>query len=101
MQVVVETLEQTIAQVHVSNRINSLRELHTSRHLTVSVSPLMLNTLHMPLVYNDDNLLLRAFVNGLEKILITLIHENLLESWEEDVQVLNVPVHKVCVGTFF
>lgn len=99
MQVVVETLEQTIAQVHVSNRINSLSELHTSWHLTVSVSPLMLNTLHVPLVYNDDNLLLRAFINGLEKILVTLIHENLLESWEEDVQVLNVPVDKIWVGT--
>ena len=99
MQVVVETLEETIAQVHVSDRINTLREVHTSWHLAVSVSPLMLNTLHMPLVYNNDNLFFRAFIDGLEKILVSLIDENLLESGEVDVQILDEPVNKIRVST--
>jgi len=95
VQVIVETLEETIAQVHISNRINTFREVHTSWQLAVSVSPLVLNTLHMPLVHNNDNLFLRALVNSREKILVSLINENLLEPWEEDVQVLNHPVDKV------
>lgn len=98
VQIIVEAGEETFAQVHISNRINTLWEVNTSWHLTVSVSPLVLNTLHMPLIDNDDNLLLWALVNGLEQVLVTLIHEDLLEPWEEDVRALNKPVDHVWVA---
>lgn len=55
----------------------------------------MLNTLHMPLVHNHHNLLVIASINGSEKIVISLINENLLESWEEDVHTLDIPVKEI------
>lgn len=99
MESIVKTLEQTITQVHITNGINSLWEVHTSWHLTISVSPLVLNSLHVPLVDDDHNFLLGALVNCLEKILISLVNEDLFESWEVNVHVLNIPVQYVRICT--
>lgn len=55
----------------------------------------MLDAFHMPLVDNDHNLFLWALVDGLEEILVTFINENLFDSWEEDVNILNVPIDHV------
>ena len=98
LQSVEETLEQTIAKIHVSNRIDTFWELHTSRHLSVSVCPLMLDTFHMPLIDNDNYFFLWTLINSLEQVWVSLVNKNLLKSWEEDVHVLNVPVHEIWVG---
>lgn len=97
MERVVETLEETVTEVHVANWIDSFRELNTAWELAVPVGPLVLDTLHVPLVDNDDNFLFRALINSLEEILIPLVHEDLLEAREVDVSVLDVPVDEVRV----
>lgn len=97
VQCVVETLEETVAEVHVANWIDSFRELNATGDLSVSVGPFVLDTLHVPLVDNDDDFFIRALVDGGEEILITLVNEDLLEAWEEDGNVLDVPVDEVRV----
>lgn len=99
MEVVVEALEETIAKIHVSDWIDTFWEVHTSWHLTVSVGPFMLNALHMPLVDNHNNFFLRALIDSLEKVIVSLVYENLLKPWEVDLNVLNIPVHDIWVST--
>lgn len=85
MQVVVESLEKTITEVHVTNWVDTFREGHTSWQLTVSVGPFVLNTLHVPLVDDDNNSLVVARVNLSEEILVSLVDKDGLELREEDV----------------
>ena len=99
MESVVKTLEQTIAEVHVTNGVDSLCKVYASRELAVSVSPLVLDAFHVPLVDNNDNFLVRTFIDGRKKILVSLVNEDLFESWEEYVHVLNEPVDEVRVKT--
>ena len=47
--------------------------------------PVVLNALHVPLVYDDNNFLLGALVDSLEQVIITLVNDNALDSGEEDV----------------
>lgn len=101
MQVVVQSLEQTITKVHVTDWVDSFWEVHTSWHLTVSVGPFMLDSLHMPLVYNNNDSLVVAGVNLSEEVFISLVDKNSLEFREKDIHRLNIPVHKVGVKTFF
>lgn len=92
---VVESLEETVSKIHISNNINTIGEVDASWHLSVSVSPVVLNSLHMPLVDDHNDFLMGTFVDGLEEIFISLINENLFEFWEEKIKGLNIPVHKV------
>lgn len=92
---IVEALEETVTEVHVANRINTLRELYTAWELAVQVSPLVLNALHMPLVDHNNNSLLRTLINGLKEVLVTLIHKDLLQAREVNINVLDIPVDKV------
>ena len=59
----------------------------------------MFNTFHMPLINNNNNSLSFTFINLLEKVLISLINENVLEFWEENIHVLDKPVYLVWVNT--
>ncbi len=94
---IVKTLEETLSQVHVSDGIDGLCENHTSGKLAVAVAPVVLNTLDMPLVHKDNDLLCLALIDLLEKILIALVNENLLQSGEEDGRALNIPVDEVLI----
>ena len=58
---------------------------------------MVLNTLEMPLVDEDDDLLSGALINLSEEILITLVNKNFLQSGEEDLCALNVPVDQVLI----
>lgn len=49
------------------------------------MSPVVLNALHMPLVDDDHNFLLRALVDSLEQVVITLVDDDALDSREENV----------------
>ena len=95
VQSVVESLEETVSQVHVTNWVNALWEGDASWKLAVSVSPVVLDTLHVPLVHNNDDFLLWAFIDLSEEIVISLIDENLFEFWEEEIHGLNVPVDEI------
>ena len=97
MQRIVQALEETFPQVHIADGVNGLGKGNTTRKLAVAVAPVMLNTLEMPLVNQDDDLLSLALINLLEEILITLIDKDLFQSGEEDVSALCVPVDKVLV----
>ena len=90
---VVQSLEQTVSQVHISDHVDAVWEGNRSWQLSVSVSPVVLDTLHVPLVDEDNDFLLWAFINFLEKLIISLVNENALEFGEEDSKGLNVPVH--------
>ena len=61
----------------------------------------MLDSLHVPLVYQDDNLLLGAGINSSKQIFVTLVDEDSLEVGEEDVSTLNVPVDHVLIEALF
>jgi hypothetical protein len=64
------------------------------------VAPVVLNTFEMPLINDHNNFLSLALINLLEKILITLVDKNLLQSGEEDVCTLSVPVDKMLIKAF-
>jgi hypothetical protein len=64
------------------------------------MSPVVLDTFHVPLIYDDNNFLSFAFINLFEQIIISLINENAFEFGEEDIHALNVPVKQVLINTF-
>lgn len=100
MQAVVHSLEQTVSKIHIANWVYVL-EVDASWKLSIGMSPLVLNTLHMPLVYNDNNPFSITFIYLLEEILVSLVNENVLKLWEEDVCVLNEPVDLIRVKALF
>jgi len=60
-------------------------------------APVVLDALKMPLVHKNDDLLALSGVDLLVKIKVTLINEDLLQSGEENVCALDVPVDQVLV----
>lgn len=100
VQVVVEAIEKTFAQVHVTDRVDALREVHAARHLAVSVSPMVLDTFHVPLVDDNDYFLTICLVDLSEEILVSLVNHYLFKLGEEDVGRLDVPVHFIGVQDF-
>lgn len=94
---VVKTLVQTLAQVHVTDGVDALGELHGAGQLSVSVAPVVLDTLHVPLVHNNDNFLALAAIDLFKEFLVLLVNEDLLDLWEEAGGCCDVPVHLVLV----
>ena len=94
---VVKSLEETLAQVHITDRVNGVSEDHRTRNLTIAIAPMMLDTFKMPLVDKHDNFLSGILIDLSEKILITLVHKDLLKSREEDLSGLSVPVDQVLI----
>ena len=92
-QVVVKALEQTLTEVHVTDRVDTLGEVNATGNLAVPVSPVMLNALHVPLVDNDDHFLATGPVNLSKEVRVALIDHDLFDSGEEGVCRLNEPVH--------
>lgn len=77
MKVVVKSLEKTFSQVHVTDGVHVLK-LNRAGNLTKSVSPVVLDALHVPLVdYNYDTVTL-GLLNLLEQIFVSLIHKDRL-----------------------
>lgn len=97
MQVVIKTVEETLAEVHVTDGVNAFGELDAARNLTVAVSPVVLDALHVPLVDNNYDLIALCVVDLTEQILILLVDKDLLQLWEEHICGLNEPVHVVGV----
>lgn len=64
------------------------------------VAPVVLDTLHVPLVDYCDYALALAVVDVLEEVLVTLVHEDLLHSGEEDICGLNIPVDQMLISAF-
>ncbi len=95
MGIVVKSLEETLSQVHITNWVDSISKVLTSRDLTVSMSPVMFNTFHVPLIDNNHHFLSFTLIYILEQIFITLVYKYLLHSWEEYVCTLDVPVDEV------
>ena len=93
VQIVVEPVEETLAQVHVTDRVDALAEFDTAGDLAVAVSPVVLNALHVPLVDNDDHFLATGPVNLSKEVRVALIDHDLFDSGEEGVRRLNEPVH--------
>ena len=85
MKVVVQPIKQTFAEVHVANWIDSFREFDTTRNLSIAMSPVMLNALHVPLIDYNNNFVSLSCVNHFKEILITFINENLLHLGEENI----------------
>ena len=98
MKSVVKSLEETVSKIHISDRVDTLWESDGSWKLAVPSSPVVLNSLHMPLVDDNDYLLFRAFVDCCEQVIIPLVNKDLLETWEEDGHGLDEPVHKVRIS---
>ena len=98
---IVKSREETLSEIHVTNWVDSLWEVNTSWKLTVSMSPVVLNTFHVPLVDNDYDFLLWTLIDSCKEVLIFLIDKYSLEFWEEDIHRLNVPIHQVLITALF
>jgi hypothetical protein len=92
VKIIVESLEQTLSQVHITNGINTVLEGHRSRELAITMAPEVLNTLHVPLVHNGYDFLTLTLINVFEEVFISLIYEDFLQAREENIKVLNVPI---------
>ena len=57
LQGVVETLEKSLAQVHITDGVDGVSEDHRAGELAVAVAPMVLDTFQVPLVDEDDDLL--------------------------------------------
>jgi len=101
VQNIVHSLEQTISKVHIANWVYSLWEIDTSWKLSIRVCPFMFNTFHMPLIDNNNNSLSITFINLLVKVLVSLINENVLKFWEEDIHILDEPINLVWIQALF
>lgn len=77
VQVVVQPVEQTFSQRHVTNWVDVL-ELDRAGNLTISMGPFMLDAFHVPLVNDGDNGITLCLVDLLEEVLVTVIHEDFL-----------------------
>lgn len=97
MQVVVESLEETISKVHVSNWVNPFWEVNASWKLSIGMGPFVLNTFHVPLIDNNYYFLVSAFINLLKQILVSSINENTFKFWEIQISGLNKPVDLIRV----
>jgi hypothetical protein len=101
VKVIVEALEETLAEVHVSDGIDRLGEVDRTRQLSVVMAPVVLDTFKMPLINQDNDLVALSTVYLLVEILIPLVNKDLLQSREEDLRALNVPVDEVLVEALF
>lgn len=101
VEVIVESLEKTLAQIHVSDRVNTFWEFNRAGHLSIAMTPLMLNSFHMPLIDEHNDFLAFCFVNLLEQLFISLIYEKFLVLIEKNVHALDVPVYLMRVHTLF
>ena len=75
--------------------------MHGSWKLTIPLAPEMFDTLHVPLVDDCNHCLALTLIYCSEEILVSLVDENLLDSWEEHIERLNVPVYEVLIQTLF
>ena len=98
---IVETLEQTLAQVHVADRVDSLGELAGAGQLAVPVAPVVLDAFHVPLVDDHDNFVALGVVDLFEKLGVALVHANSLPLGEEGGHRSDIPVHEVLVHALF
>jgi len=55
----------------------------------------------MPLIDNNNNSLSITFINLLVKVLVSLINENVLKFWEEDIHILDEPINLVWIQALF
>lgn len=94
---IVETLEQTLAQVHVADRVDSLGELAGAGQLAVPVAPVVFNALQVPLINNDDDLFSLGGVDLLEELFVLLVYEDPLQVGEVFGSAGGVPIHQVLV----
>ncbi len=101
VKVIVEALEETLAEVHVSDGVDRLGEADGTRQLSVVMAPVMLDTFKMPLINQDNDLVALSTVYLLVEILIPLVNKDLLQSREEDLRALDVPVDEVLVEALF
>jgi hypothetical protein len=85
MQSIIHSLEETFSQVEVTNRIYRAFKMHTSRNLAISMAPMMLNSFHVPLVDNNDNLFMRTSVNLFEQTLVSFVDKDSLQLRKENV----------------
>jgi len=96
-----QTLVQTLAQVHVANRVNAFWELDGTRQLAVPVAPVVLDAFHVPLVDDHDNFVALGVVDLFEKLGVALVHANSLPLGEEGGHRSDIPVHEVLVHALF
>ena len=101
LQVVVQSVEETFAQVHVADWVDTLGEVDRAGDLAIAMGPVVLNALHVPLVDDNDNFVTLGVINLPKQLLILLIDHDLLELGEVQIGRLNKPVHLGGVQAFF
>jgi hypothetical protein len=94
---VVKSLEETFTTVHIANGVDGISKDNAARKLTIAVAPVMLNTLQVPLIDEDNDLLALGLINLSEDIFITFINKDLLQFREEDSCALDVPVDQMLI----
>jgi len=74
VQIVVKTSPETVAKIHITDRIDSFREMNTAWNLAISVCPVVLNTFHVPLVDHNNDCVSFSLINLTEKLGIFFIY---------------------------
>jgi len=60
----------------------------------------MLNSLHVPLVNDNNNFFMLWFIDDSEKIIISLVDKDFFVFWEENIHRLDIPVNQMRIKTF-
>lgn len=97
MKRVVQKLEKTFSEIHVSDGVDRLVDSNGSGDLTVMVGPVVLEVLHVPLVDNNYYSLSVISLHLSEDILTSLVNNDSLQVREEVGHGGNIPVDKVSV----
>ena len=82
MKIIVESHKKTCSKIHVTNWVNAFWEVNASWKLTVSKSPVVFNTFHVPLVNKYNNFLVFTFIDLLEKVFVSSVDKDSFKLWE-------------------
>ena len=97
LEVLVQPLEETLAEVHIADGVDALGELDGAGQLSVAVAPVVLDTFQVPLVYEHHDFVAGGLVYFGEQLFVLLVHEDFLELGEESRSRLREPVYHVLV----
>ena len=82
MKIVVKSVKKTCSEIHVTNWVNAFWEVNASWKLSVSSSPVVFNTFHVPLVYKYNNFLIFTFIDLFKKVFVSSVDKDSFKLWE-------------------
>lgn len=82
MKIIVKSIKKTSSKIHVTNWVNAFWEVNTSWKLSISSSPVVFNTFHVPLVYKYNNFLVFTSIDLFKKVFVSSVNKGSFKLWE-------------------